>query len=212
VRTPALTARNAVINTATVRINTLTIEGKQVTLSVFRQLIEAPIFDWQAMALRGIGWGHVRYQIEQPPEVAINLVWQDGDNLRRCILQRRMQRAEPPKTGFLMEYAESHGTPVGAAKWFAPRWTPWGNVEPRDLPDVELEDAREPGGMRWRDGAHRHVYNPEIVERNRQKLAAYGADITARYAALADEINAKLDHYEQLVAPMFDLPQLFIAV
>jgi len=28
-----------------------------VTLAVFRQLIEEPIFDWDELGLRGVGWG-----------------------------------------------------------------------------------------------------------------------------------------------------------
>ena len=38
-----LTARNAAISTATIEIGTLTLDGKQPALSVFRQLIEEPI-------------------------------------------------------------------------------------------------------------------------------------------------------------------------
>jgi hypothetical protein len=87
-----LTAQNAVINTASVQIKTLTVAGKQVTLAVFRQLIEEHIFDWAIGGLRGVGWGHVRYLIDRPPEAAVNLVWQSGDQLRRCIVERRVDR------------------------------------------------------------------------------------------------------------------------
>jgi hypothetical protein len=85
-----LTAQNAVINTASVQIKTLTVAGKQVTLAVFRQLIEEHIFDWATGRLRGVGWGHVRYLIDRPPEAATNLVWQSGDHLRRCIVESRL--------------------------------------------------------------------------------------------------------------------------
>jgi hypothetical protein len=84
-----LTAQNAVINTTSVQIKTLT-AGKQVTLAVFRQLIEEHIFNWATGRLRGVGWGHVRYLIDRPPEAATNLVWQSGDHLRRCIVERRL--------------------------------------------------------------------------------------------------------------------------
>jgi hypothetical protein len=89
-----LTAENAQMHTAAVTIRTLTIEKRQVTLSVFRQLIEEDIFDWNTLALRGVGWGHVRHAIDEPPDTAINLVWQRGTELRRCITYRRVRPRE----------------------------------------------------------------------------------------------------------------------
>ena len=50
-----LTARNAIVSTAMIQLATLTLDRKQVTLAVFRQLIEEQIFDWQTLALRGAG-------------------------------------------------------------------------------------------------------------------------------------------------------------
>lgn len=58
-----LNAENAQIITATVSVKTITIERRQVTLSVFRQLQSEDIIDLEVFRLRGVGWGHVRYLI-----------------------------------------------------------------------------------------------------------------------------------------------------
>ena len=59
-----LTAQNAEILTASITIQSLTVEKRQVTLAVFRQLLVEDIIDWDKITLRGVGWGHVRYLIE----------------------------------------------------------------------------------------------------------------------------------------------------
>jgi hypothetical protein len=85
-----LTALNAEVTTATISIQAMVIERRQVTLSVFQQLIEEPIFDWKAMALRGVGCGFVNYLVDGSPADVIHLVWQRGNELRRCKVLRRV--------------------------------------------------------------------------------------------------------------------------
>jgi len=94
-----LDAKHAVIHTASIQIRTLTIEGKQVTLSVFRQLPEGEIIDWDSWDLRGPDvflegpvWGLVRYYwgdyrtpdvIDNSANDAFHVVWQKGERLYR---------------------------------------------------------------------------------------------------------------------------------
>jgi hypothetical protein len=80
-----LTAHEATITTATVEIRTLTVTGRQVTLAVFRQLLEERIEDHDGR-LRGEPWGTVNYH---PGKCAdgpahLHVVWQLGDELRRA--------------------------------------------------------------------------------------------------------------------------------
>ena len=97
---PVLISQNAEITTATITIRSLTVDRRQVTLALFRQLQEEDIFDWSTMQLRGVGWGHVRYMIEASPEIAINLVWQKGTELRRCRgTTRRSRPADRARPG-----------------------------------------------------------------------------------------------------------------
>jgi hypothetical protein len=50
---------------------------------------------------------------------------------------------------------------------------------------------------------------------NRQRdadMAAYRAEVRAKYAELIDAWERRFDEYEAIVARLFDLPQLFVAV
>jgi hypothetical protein len=87
-----LTVHSAQISTATVEIKTLTISGKQVTLSVYRQLKKKDIFD-SYYKLIGTPWGIVNYNPDKCDDMRIeedkhlHVVWQYGDELRRCCVE-----------------------------------------------------------------------------------------------------------------------------
>lgn len=77
---PPLTPQSAEITTATVAIKALTVNGKQVTLAVFRQLYEEPLYDdsrtWKAF---GTPWCRVNYhpdRCDRDPVVHEHMVWQ----------------------------------------------------------------------------------------------------------------------------------------
>lgn len=81
---PQLTVYNAQISTATVEIKTLTVTGKQVTLAVFRQLLDEPLIAEDG-ALNGVPWGTVNYHPDKCGDGGqhLHVVWQKGDELRR---------------------------------------------------------------------------------------------------------------------------------
>jgi hypothetical protein len=102
---PVLTVQNAEIKTATVEVKTLTISGKQVTQSVFRQLEQGALIaaDW---TFRGIPWGRVNYHpdpgckrtgphTQYYDQTAycladhMHVVWQQGSELRRTFVWGR---------------------------------------------------------------------------------------------------------------------------
>lgn len=87
-----ITTEEATIKTAAVEIKALTIGGKQVTLAVFRQLIEEPILDHDATMLYGKPWGIVNYHsgvgcddFRHQPH--LHVVWQKGGELRRAVVR-----------------------------------------------------------------------------------------------------------------------------
>ncbi|MEV5819262.1 hypothetical protein AB0L22_08815 [Micromonospora haikouensis] len=84
-----LTTRNAEIRTAAVEIRTLTMSGKQVTLTVFRQLPEQPLIGDDG-TLHGVPWGWVNYHPEPkdcPTVDHRHIVWQHGTDLRRATVE-----------------------------------------------------------------------------------------------------------------------------
>jgi hypothetical protein len=76
------------IEPATVTINTLTINGKQVTLDVFRQLKEAVLINYDG-SLAGSPWGLVNYHQKRCDKLEehAHVVWQLGDQLRQDTIQ-----------------------------------------------------------------------------------------------------------------------------
>lgn len=83
----------ASVRTASVEIRALTVDKKQMTLAVFRQLIEEPLFDLETFALRGQAWGSVNYH--PVPKICPHgshrhVVWQLGRELRRATVEREM--------------------------------------------------------------------------------------------------------------------------
>lgn len=86
-----ISAHEAVVKTATVEVKSLTISGKQVTLAVFRQLIDADIVDepdneTTLPVLVGHPWGTVNYHPDKCADAGkhLHVVWQDNDHLRRA--------------------------------------------------------------------------------------------------------------------------------
>ncbi|MES9619758.1 hypothetical protein ACPCBX_13645 [Streptomyces tuirus] len=82
------------ITTAVVEVKALTISGKQVTQSVFKQLPEERLYAPDG-TMRGRPWGRVNFhpgRCTPPPDTTVwwawpehaHVVWQLGDELRRA--------------------------------------------------------------------------------------------------------------------------------
>jgi hypothetical protein len=97
----ALTVQNAEINTASITIRTLQVEGRQVTMGVFRQLPVEDIIEPEGPHLKGVGWGHVNYDAASCIKRAI----QRSSNSRpppKIVRQRRstLSARKPTKSVF----------------------------------------------------------------------------------------------------------------
>lgn len=85
-----ITAHEATIKTASVDVKALTISGRQVTLSVFRQLINSPLIDEQTGKFNGNPWGTVNYFWgDCSPSDHYHVVWQEGNEIRRTCARKR---------------------------------------------------------------------------------------------------------------------------
>jgi hypothetical protein len=77
----------AEVRTATITVRALTIDRRQVTLAVFRQLQEEPLVDVDGGTFRGLPWGRVNYCPDRracSSSRHLHVVWQKGDELRRA--------------------------------------------------------------------------------------------------------------------------------
>jgi hypothetical protein len=101
-----LTVHNAEIKTAAVEVKTLTISGKQVTQSVFRQLLEEPMTLADGR-LAGTPWGRINYhpgkcgdgQADALPAHR-HVVWQKDTELRRARVDQPSWNPDDPNDAF----------------------------------------------------------------------------------------------------------------
>lgn len=204
----AITALNSAISTVSVSVNVLMIERKQVTLAVFRQIIEEEIFDWSAMALRGVAWGYVRYLIDVGHEEAINLVWQRRNELRRCIVRRRVHDIYKQEFREALEHPIIAGNPhysleaIEVRPWEEARvfprriCVPWGQMRVSQQPLLKVPELSP--------GDHNSM--------RKELISAYTEKVLGEATLLCNALAEQYEAYEKMVEPLFDLPQLFIAV
>jgi hypothetical protein len=76
------------VETVKVTLKAMVIGPRQMTQSIFKQLVNEDILDQDALTLRGQPWGYVNYLVNESPDVARYIVWQKGSELRRCIVKR----------------------------------------------------------------------------------------------------------------------------
>lgn len=87
--------RDLSIEELAVTIKTIKVNNRKMTLSVFKQLPSENIFHSQTLELKGVPWGKVNYYWgDKNPWQGIQVVWVEGNVLKRCFLQ---QYAEPSK-------------------------------------------------------------------------------------------------------------------
>ena len=79
----SIKVQEATVRTAAVEIKALTVNGKQVTMGLFRQLKNEPLVDIETGLLRGVPWGTVNYFFGSCSADHSHIVWQSGDELRR---------------------------------------------------------------------------------------------------------------------------------
>ncbi|MFI6879857.1 hypothetical protein ACIBL6_41090 [Streptomyces sp. NPDC050400] len=112
--TKQLTTQNAMITTASVEVQTLTISGKQVTLAVFRQLQEEPLIADDG-TLNGDPWGIVNYHPDKcASDDHWHIVWQRDAELRRCAVSK-IPEFDPTER----RHATARFEPDAADRWLA---------------------------------------------------------------------------------------------
>lgn len=95
--TRRITTHDASVKTAAVEVKALTISGKQVTLSVFRQLVNEPLINPHDGTLFGTPWGRVNYFWGDCEPDHLHVVWEKSRELRRACVYHSPIKARSPK-------------------------------------------------------------------------------------------------------------------
>jgi hypothetical protein len=207
-----LTTQNASITTVAVEVQALTISGKQVTQSVYRQLREARLIAHDG-TLNGVPWGFVNHCPERQywndaagefrpcnnGSAHLHIVWQYGAELYRS-------RITPPPL------------------WYRPLSASWGDGYAQALYCLndhnysnELRQISSGGclaALFTLDGMHCHASLPDNPRRDGHDCSTVG-DLEACRDGLRGDIGREYDRrgkHKALWQSMKELPQLFIAV
>jgi hypothetical protein len=165
----ATTGDTGSIERAIVTINTLTINGKQVTLDLFRQLKEAVLINHNG-SLAGTPWGMVNYHQKkcEKLEKHAHVVWQLDDQLRQDTIQPPRWQPYGSDTCDALVFAAGSlerlpsitmrsGAPPEPAELSWPKYAArviWNLRHPHDSvpllpPPEEPEEPDEPARFRW---------------------------------------------------------------
>jgi hypothetical protein len=79
------------IKTANIEIKAITLNSKQMTLAVFKQLQQEGLIDPKTLQLYGIPWGVINYHPDKCSDANehIHVMWQKGNELRRDIVYKQ---------------------------------------------------------------------------------------------------------------------------
>jgi hypothetical protein len=202
----------AQVKTAVVEIRALTINGRQVTQSLFWQLENEDLIDWQTAQLRGVPWGRVNYYRAPRKDDHLHVVWQKGTELRRACVYAPDKNVAYPGEGFLRGDSPPWTAQQEAQQLFED-WVVWSIADQDERvgriwcsykektaevrKQGELLSARVPDDayelyqMRY-EGKEPHPLNPHIVWRehggdgpcNPERVdELYRADLLAKEAA-----------------------------
>lgn len=202
---PLISVNDVQIKGLTVEVKSLVVGRKQLTLSLMRQFIEEPIIDEEAMLLRGVPWGFINYfwgdDKDKTPENFIHLIWQKGDELRRCVLEKKY-----PSYKKEQEYRSS-GQAINT-------WMTRIKEEQAKIRELEIRINKINSNPEdW------HYYNKEDLihdkEQAKEKIIEFEKDVR-EWAESREQIEYffkyLLSKYQQLITSMKDLPHFFIAV
>ncbi|MFD8559122.1 hypothetical protein ACFV1N_17715 [Streptosporangium canum] len=210
--TKILTTQNAQITTAAVEVKTLTISGKQVTLSVFRQLREEPLLT-EDVTLNGVPWGYVNYHPDKCGNHRrhLHVVWQRGaDLLRSTVYAPEVAKFQSVWAKLFIEAAIAEGLTKRSAESFGiskiqiwPHWATHPHLAEFSYGGVSFQAViRED----FADAYDNNYVSPYVKEKAMAITGPHGD--AGSIAALKLPVAEYLAVWDALTA----LPHLFIAV
>jgi hypothetical protein len=231
--TRVINIHDAKVKTMSVGIKAMTINDRQVTLAVFRQLMNIDLISDDG-TLNGIPWGIINYHPDKcaegsPPH--FHVVWQEGEELRRATV------GDPPRFDYYRSAAADDyvslnkiravffgDTPPHPSQYFR-------LISHKDIiiEATESQDAwRAEEFQRLIYGPHPSSYNEPEKQRRYfsdeaiDKLNAHFNAVRFQYAGwkgalpkLQRDIQAEAKRrakWKETIQSLRQLPQLFIAV
>ncbi len=203
---PKINVENAQIKTAAIEIKALTVSGKQVTQSVFKQLQEECCIDFDSITLKGLLWGHVNFKVN---ESELNIIWQLGKELKRCVLLKHLNYFIDDHIYYFRAkklFLEDINLYFNSSRSLC-RLRDGSGISTDGLYCYGLSSVISDLKRGWMKDEEKLKHEKNIEERN-EKLKEVEINISAQI----NIIDNKIDKYNKLLESLSDLPQLFIAV
>lgn len=208
-----ISVENAQINTVGIEVKSLTLNGKQVTLSVFKQIIEEDLIDadneecdeednlLNIYEYNGEPWGIVHYfwqkEIKEPNDY-LHVLWQKGKELRRCVIKKDKSKFIKYLKDYKYEISHQESEMDFLKYYRAINKSQWEKIDPDhnftqfevNLKYIELHRSKE---------EYNEVHNKylELKKIRNEKM---------------ESIKKEIENLDKIFLPLLELPQLFIAV
>jgi hypothetical protein len=193
--------QDAKIRTVSIGIQSLTINDKQVTLAVFRQLYEEALISDDG-TLNGLPWGIVNYHPDKCADHGsphMHVVWQKGDELRRSRIERecefgsfRIREAEIYANVWLREFIAGRTEEIPVCYHSSNSYGGWHHmsvgVEPDDVCTIGVSSETAYIFNKWEEW----LPDPDGIDYSRGK---YAGDFALRSCDAFDEVSKNLKSF-----------------
>jgi hypothetical protein len=200
------------LKTLSVEIKALAVSGKQMTLSVFRQLPNEPILN-DNIDLRGTAWGHVNYFWKEN-EGDLHLVWQINDKLCRSPIKKREIYQYQEKLRDLSRERKGLADAIKDVKEHLPKTiTTWTNHicnerEPIDDDKINMTFYNETAFWIKEKSPYTFGFLRKFIASGEDRLLEMKKEIEQEHASSIDRHKKYMAHFNSFA----QLPQLFIAM
>jgi hypothetical protein len=211
-------ASEARIHTATVSMQTIRVDDKSLTLTIYRQLFDEGLIDVKTGTFRGLPWGRVNYypppcdKLRDPArDYHTHVIWQLGDDLRRACVPLDAESVPLPARG---EF-----------EWMLSAWTTWAQFLKVDLRQYPQATTDAYGQVGWRccpraydpprnlDDLVRRLLDVGVRDAETEGYLAtpdHFAHLTSRLDAAHDTYHRVREAYTARLTEVEALPQLIL--
>lgn len=196
----------AQIKTANIEIKAITLNGKQMTLAVFKQLQDEKLINTgEGIKLNGIPWGKVNYHnkdCSQSPH--LHIIWQQGNNLFKDTVFRSLIDMEDNGCCFDYEDECIFAKELNNLYAFLNRY----GDSPRSFEERELSDIKKRITECWGG-----FLLSDILKKHEEGKVLFDLSSIAReYHQSKGRIKSLEESWKQMYFSLSELDQLFIAV
>ncbi len=198
---PIINVENAEIKTASIEIKALTLNKRQVTQSVFKQILEENVLNDETITFNGLIWGYINFQVA--PE-CLHILWQKGKELRRFILRKKYNANDLQADGFFKSDFQHY---FKSKRKIDEITYGEGRRDWENLNSISIADIEERQEAHWATDGEKEKYKLHLLMRKNKFDEAFN-----RQTAAETVISNKTEQLNRLIISLQDLSQLFIAV